>query len=64
VVVSPELVLVSSPEDAASARAMLPEFVFPVRRRDPAPSRLSGAVFAAVCLVATLGPLVLIILAR
>ena len=63
-IVSPELVLVSSPEDAASARAMLPEFVFHVTRRDPAPSRLSEAVFAAVCLAATLGPLGLIILAR
>ena len=64
VVVSPELVLVSSPEDAALARAMIPEFVFPVTRRERAPSRLSKAVFEAVCVAATFGPLALIILAR
>jgi hypothetical protein len=64
VVVSPELVLVSSPEDAALARSMLPEFVFPVPRREAAPSRLSAAIFEAVCVAATVGPLALIILAR
>jgi hypothetical protein len=64
VVVSPELVLVSSPEDAAVARAMLPDFVFAVRRPEPAPSRSAVALFALFCATATVGPLLLAVVTR
>lgn len=63
-VVSPELVLVSSPEDAAVARAMLPDFVFPVRQPEPAPSQSEAALFGLVCLAATVGPLLLAVVTR
>jgi hypothetical protein len=64
VVISPELVLVSSPEDAARARELLPEFSFAVIRREQASSRSAAAVFGAVCVAATLGPLLLAIAVR
>ena len=55
-VVSPELVLVSSPEDA--------DFVFPVRQPEPAPSQSEAALFGLVCLAATVGPLLLAVVTR
>jgi hypothetical protein len=65
---SPELVLVSPPELAALARQLLPQspFVLPVPlQAERSPSLGLGFVaFAAVCLVATVGPLLLAILAR
>ena len=63
-VISPELVLVSSPEDAALARALLPDFVFPVARPEPMPSRSATALFALFCVAATVGPLVLAVFTR
>jgi hypothetical protein len=64
-VLSPELVLVSSPEEAARARELLPEFVFPVRTRVVSkPSRAAAAIFDGVCLAGTLGPLLLAVFAR
>jgi hypothetical protein len=64
-VLSPELVLVSSPEEAARARELLPEFVFPVRRPVvTAPSRGAAAIFDAACITGTLGPLLLAVFTR
>ena len=64
-VLSPELVLVSSPEEAARARELLPEFGFPVRPRVVStPSRAAAAIFDGVCLAGTLGPLLLAVFAR
>jgi hypothetical protein len=64
-VLSPELVLVSSPEEAARARELLPEFPLPVRSRVlPAPSRAAAAIFDTVCITGTLGPLLLALIAR
>lgn len=63
-VLSPELVLVSSPEEAARARALLPEFVYPLVPRELPPSRRARAVFEGVCLAATFGPLLLAVLTR
>jgi hypothetical protein len=64
-VLSPELVLVSSPEEAARARELIPEFVFPVRTRVVSrPSRHAAAIFDAVCVTGTLGPLLLAVFAR
>jgi hypothetical protein len=67
-VLSPELVLVSSSEEAARARELLPEIAFPVsvrsRRVLPTPSRAAGLVFDAICLTGTLGPLLLAVFAR
>ena len=65
---SPELVLVSPPELAAMARRLLPQspFVVPVASRaEPSPPLgLGFLAFVAVCLVATVGPFLLAILAR
>jgi hypothetical protein len=62
-VLSPELVLVSSPDEAARARELLPDFVLPVRRI-ALPSRTAAAIFDAVCATGTLGPLLLALLTR
>jgi hypothetical protein len=60
---SPELVLVSAPDAAERARALLP----PVQLWAPAPlpiapptERLPFLTFCAVCLTTTLAPLVII----
>ena len=58
---SPELVLVSPPDDAERARSALP----PMPLWTPVPvahasGRLPFVTFCAVCLVTTLGPLALI----
>jgi hypothetical protein len=63
-VLSPELVLVSSPEEAARARELLPVFAFPRTVREATPSRTARAVFEGVCVAATLGPLLLAVLSR
>jgi hypothetical protein len=64
-VLSPELVLVSSPEEAARARDLLPELVSPVRTLVAStPSRGAAAIFDAVCVTGTLGPLLLAVFAR
>jgi hypothetical protein len=63
-VLSPELVLVSPPEEAARARELLPQFVFPVRVAQPAPTRNAAMVFEAACFAGTIGPLLLAALAR
>jgi hypothetical protein len=73
-VLSPELVLVSSPEEAARARQLLWETIIPAAAPKPvlriAPSAASGtsrrgaALFDAVCVAGTLGPLLLAVFAR
>jgi len=71
-VLSPELVLVSSPEEAARARQLLWETVPPAAapRRvvtvtsRPVTSRGGAALFDAVCVAGTLGPLLLAVFAR
>ena len=70
-VLSPELVLVSSPEEAARARQLLWETVPPAAPRRvvtvtsrPVTSRGGAALFDAVCVAGTLGPLLLAVFAR
>jgi hypothetical protein len=66
-VLSPELVLVLPPEEAARARELLPEIVFSgalPRRPIAAPSRAGAAFFDAMCVAGTLGPLLLAVFAR
>jgi hypothetical protein len=65
---SPELVLVSPPELAVLARSLLPQSPFvapiPLRAEPSAGLGLGFVAFVAVCLTATVGPLLLAILAR
>jgi hypothetical protein len=65
---SPELVLVSPPDLAAAARRLLPEtsFVLPVSRAAEiaTPYGLGFAVFVLLCLVTTLGPFTLAVIAQ
>jgi hypothetical protein len=63
-VVSPELVLVSPPEDAARARRVLRDPVHTVPRSGPAPAGHGSALFYAACIAGTLGPLLLAVVAR
>jgi len=63
-VVSPELVLVSPPEDAARARRLLPDPVRAVPSSDSAAARHGSALFYAACVAGTLGPLLLAVVAR
>ena len=66
-VLSPELVLVSSPEEAARARQLLWETASPVavpKRRVALASRRGAAVFDAICVAGTLGPLLLAVFSR
>jgi hypothetical protein len=63
-VLSPELVLVSRPEDAARARRLLPDPVRVVPRSDSAAARHGSALFYAACVAGTLGPLLLAVVAR
>ena len=74
-VLSPELVLVSSPEEAARARQLLWETITPAAAAPKrvvtiAPSaatvasRRGAALFDAVCVAGTLGPLLLAVFAR
>jgi hypothetical protein len=73
-VLSPELVLVSSPEEAARARQLLWETITPAaapkRVVTIPPSAASGAsrrgaaLFDAVCVAGTLGPLLLAVFSR
>jgi hypothetical protein len=63
-VVSPELVLVSPPEVAARARRLLSDPVRAVPSPEPACTRRAFAVFYSVCLIGTLGPLLLAVVAR
>jgi hypothetical protein len=63
-VVSPELVLVSPPEVAARARRLLPDSVRAVPAAQPAYTRGAFAVFYAVCVAGTLGPLLLAVVTR
>jgi len=64
-VLSPELVLVSSPEVAARARLLLPDPVRPAAVAPAAPVRSGGvAIFYAVCLAGTVGPFALALVAR
>jgi hypothetical protein len=70
-VLSPELVLVSSPEEAARARQLLWETVPPAAAAAAAPkhvvtiaTRRGAALFDAVCVAGTLGPLLLAVFAR
>jgi hypothetical protein len=63
---SPELVLVSPPDQAARARAFLAPVELwrplPIETRvDPARERLPFAVFCLLCLIMTLAPLALIV---
>ena len=62
-VVSPELVLVAPTDVAAAAREALPEYppFPPIAFAPPSARDLAFAAFFVVCLVATLGPLVLAI---
>ncbi len=75
-VLSPELVLVSSPEEAARARQLLWETVLPAAAPQRVltvaqsggatrgASRRGAALFDAVCVAGTLGPLLLAVFAR
>jgi hypothetical protein len=68
-VLSPELVLVSSPEEAARARQLLWETVPPAAAAAPKhvvtiATRRGAALFDAVCVAGTLGPLLLAVFAR
>jgi hypothetical protein len=68
-VLSPELVLVSSPEEAARARQLLWETVPPAavaapKRVATATSRGGAALFDAACVAGTLGPLLLAVFSR
>ncbi len=64
-VLSPELVLVSPPEVAARARRLLTDPVQPAYRPATATvSRQAVALFYAVCIAGTIGPLVLAYSAR
>jgi hypothetical protein len=63
-VLSPELVLVSPPELAAEARRVLPAPLPLTYRRPERMSLRAVAVFYAVCLAGTIGPLVLAYAAR
>lgn len=66
-VLSPELVLVSPPEEAARARELLWETVSPVaapQRQVALASRRGAALFDAVCVAGTLGPLLLAVFSR
>jgi hypothetical protein len=71
-VLSPELVLVSSPEEAARARQLLWETVPPAAAAAAAApkhvvtiaTRRGAALFDAVCVAGTLGPLLLAVFAR
>jgi hypothetical protein len=63
-VLSPELVLVSPPEVAAAARRLVPDpipgsYVPPVRV-----TRTAIALFYAVCIAGTVGPMALVYAAR
>ena len=58
---SPELVLVSPPEEAAVARAMLDTPWHPLRYERRRPSRLALACVYLVCLVATALPVALLV---
>jgi hypothetical protein len=62
--VSPELVLVSPPEVAARARRLLSDPVRAVPKAEPPFTRRAFAVFYAVCVAGTLGPLLLAVVAR
>jgi hypothetical protein len=62
--VSPELVLVAPPEVAARARRLLPDPVRAVPKGDPVCTRRAFAAFYAVCLIGTIGPLLLAVAAR
>jgi hypothetical protein len=65
---SPELVLVAPPDLAAAARRLLPDtpFVLPVSGAAEASIRygLGFVAFVAVCVVATLGPFALALIAQ
>jgi hypothetical protein len=63
-VISPELVLVSSPEVAARARRLLPDPVRAVPRSDSTGAQRGFALFYAACVAGTLGPLLLAVVAR
>jgi hypothetical protein len=67
-VLSPELVLVSSPEEAARARQLLWETVPPAaaapKRVVTVATRRGAALFDAVCVAGTLGPLLLAVFTR
>jgi hypothetical protein len=63
-VLSPELVLVSPPEIAARARRLQSDPVLAVPAPAPACTRRAFAAFYAVCLIGTLGPLLLAVVAR
>jgi hypothetical protein len=63
-VVSPELVLVSPPEVAARARRLQPDPVRAAPSPEPAHGRRAFALFYVVCIVGTLGPLLLAVVAR
>jgi len=63
-VVSPELVLVSPPKDAARARRLLRDPVHTVPRSGSAAGRRGSALFYAACIAGTLGPLLLAVVAR
>ena len=59
--ISPELVLVSPPEDAAAARTLLETPWHPLRYERRRPSRLSLALVYAACVVVTVLPVVLLV---
>jgi hypothetical protein len=63
-VLSPELVLVSPPELAAEARALVPEPMVMSYVARGIVSRRAIAVFYACCLAGTIGPLLLAYAAR
>jgi hypothetical protein len=63
-VLSPELVLVSPPELAAEARALVPEPMAMTYVSRSIVSRQAIAVFYACCLAGTVGPLLLAYAAR
>jgi hypothetical protein len=66
-VLSPELVLVLPPEEAARARELLwqaPVVAATPRRTPTTPSLRGAAAFDVMCIAGTLGPLLLAVLAR
>ena len=58
---SPELVLVSPPEDAAAARTLVETPWYPLRYERRRPSRLSLALFYAACVVITVLPVAFLV---
>jgi hypothetical protein len=63
--VSPELVLVSSPEVARLARSLLSTRTSPLPvTPDPRPRHVELAVVWLICIAMTLGPLLFLLIAR